>query len=507
MNGTLSEQPLAELIREISLRHSSGTLRLRRERVRIVVYFEQGQPIFAAANLRNLRLGEYLKKRDLVSEDQIEALSNGGSDVRLATSLCEGGLLQRHIVDDLLAAQVCDLLRVSLLWTDGSWEFDDRARLADPVRVQLDTVRLLVEVTRKMRLKFVASRFPDMEEKISPVMGTPDFEGLLPTEGFILSRVEAPIGLGELINLCGLRDLDVTRAVYGLTLAGYLEREHWSYVMGQALKPSVSQATEASQSPPEPETATTPEQSEEQDLQQLFIRLEEAENHYNVLDLPITADVAEIKASYYMHARRYHPDRFHGKAQPDLHARIESTFARITQAYETLIDPSSRTAYDAKLAAQQKAREFAAGSSKAAKLDDLASEQAGSDFPTEDLQGAEANFREGFSALQQGKANIAVTHLAAAARTAPDEARYRAYYGRALAAKQSTRKMAELEMQAAIKLEPENATFRAMLAELYWDLSFYRRAQAEAERAASLDPANQLARVLLRKLQANQKVG
>lgn len=506
MNGRISEQPLAELIREISLGHFSGTLRLRREPVRTVIYFEQGQPIFAAANLRNLRLGEYLMKRELVSADQIAALSKGGSDLSLAAALCESGLLERQAVDDVLAAQVNDLLLVSLLWTEGSWEFDDRARLADSVRVHLDPFRLLLEAARKMRLKFVGSRFPDVDEKISPVIGSPDFNCLLPSEGYMLSRLEAPMALGELIALSGLRELDAMRTIYGLTLSGYLEREHWTYVLGKDLKPTVK-TTAPSQASPEPETPSIPEQSAEAELQQLFMRLEDATSHYHVLDIPISADLAEIKTAYYNHARRYHPDRFYGKASPELHARIESSFARVTQAYETLIDTSSRTAYDARLAAQQKAREFTNVAPKATKPEDVASETADSEYSPRDLLGAEANFREGFSALQQGKIKVAITHLAAAAQAAPGEPRYRAYYGKALAANQSTKRMAELEMQAAIKLDPENASFHAMLAELYWELAFYRRAQAEAERAATLDPVNQLARVLLRKLKATRKVG
>ena len=503
MNGTLSEQPLAELIREIFLRQSSGTLRLRRGPVRTAIYFEAGQPIFAAANLRNLRLAEYLKKRNLVPEDQMAVLSKAGSDARLAATLCGSGLLNKQTVDDVVAAQVNDLLRVSLLWTDGSWEFDDRARLADSVRVQLDPIRMLMEAARKLGLKFIAARFPDMGEKISPAIGVPDFNTLLPVEGFILSRIEGPVTLGELIALSGLRELDVLRTVYGLTLAGFLERENWQYVFGDSSKIPAPRAAAASESSSETETAI-PEVDEEQEIRQLLLRLDDAENHYHVLDIAITADVAEIKSAYYMHARRYHPDRFQRMAQPELHARIESAFARITQAYETLMDPSSRTAYDARLAAQQKARQF---ERSAPKSSEPQGEQAGVDFSAHDLTGAEADFREGFSALQQGKVNIAITHLAAAARSAPDEPRYRAYYGRALAANQSTRRMAELEMQAAVKLDPDNATFRAMLAELYWDLAFYRRAQAEAERAASLDPANQLARVLLRKLKSTRKVG
>ena len=42
MNGQLSEQPLAELIREISSRTLGGRLRLEHERVKVVAYFENG---------------------------------------------------------------------------------------------------------------------------------------------------------------------------------------------------------------------------------------------------------------------------------------------------------------------------------------------------------------------------------------------------------------------------------------------------------------------------------
>ena len=49
---------------------------------------------------------------------------------------------------------------------------------------------------------------------------------------------------------------------------------------------------------------------------------------------------------------------------------------------------------------------------------------------------------------------------------------YRAYYGRALAANQQTQRLAEAELQAAVKLDPANASYRVMLAELYRTLGF-----------------------------------
>ena len=62
MNGQLSEQPLAELICEIFQKGISGTLRLQHESAKTIVYFDAGRIVYAASNLRELRLGEYLKK-------------------------------------------------------------------------------------------------------------------------------------------------------------------------------------------------------------------------------------------------------------------------------------------------------------------------------------------------------------------------------------------------------------------------------------------------------------
>ena len=90
---------------------------------------------------------------------------------------------------------------------------------------------------------------------------------------------------------------------------------------------------------------------------------------------------------------------------------------------------------------------------------------------------------------------------------APQEARYRAYYGRALAASETTRRLAEGEIQAAVKLDPDSVNFRTMLAELYYDLNFHKRAQTEVERALKIDPNNRPAQALLRKLEKSRKVG
>src|SRR2546421_2617611 len=143
MNGKLNDQPLVELIREISSKGFSGSLRLEHERAKTAVYFENGQVVFAASNLSTLRLREYLKKRALVSEKELANFEESRSDLSLAEALSSKGVLRREDIDSLLSTVVCDTLRVALLWADGTWDFNERARLDEGIRVKVDTNNLL----------------------------------------------------------------------------------------------------------------------------------------------------------------------------------------------------------------------------------------------------------------------------------------------------------------------------------------------------------------------------
>ena len=107
--------------------------------------------------------------------------------------------------------------------------------------------------------------------------------------------------------------------------------------------------------------------------------------------------------------------------------------------------------------------------------------------------------------MKQGRFNAALPHLATASRLVPNEPRYRAYYGRALSANENTRRQAEGELQAAVTLDPASAAYRTMLAELYLDLNFHRRAKAELDRALAHDPNHANAHSLLRRLEGSNK--
>src|SRR5918993_6105151 len=167
MKGKLSDHPLAELIREISTKRLSGTLRLENAQARTAIYFERGTVVFAASNIRNLRLSEYLAKNNLVSKKELTSLGANGSDIALAKALSAKGALTQTQAEGLLANLVADVLRVALLWTEGNWEFDQRAHLGEEVRLNIDVRKLLREAAHRLPVTFVGTRFKNPSETLS----------------------------------------------------------------------------------------------------------------------------------------------------------------------------------------------------------------------------------------------------------------------------------------------------------------------------------------------------
>ncbi|KAL2833374.1 DnaJ domain-containing protein [Aspergillus cavernicola] len=63
-------------------------------------------------------------------------------------------------------------------------------------------------------------------------------------------------------------------------------------------------------------------------------------NHYEILDVPVTANPSEIKKKFYSLSLRHHPDR--NPSDPDASSR----FAKISSAYQVLSNAAKRSAYD-----------------------------------------------------------------------------------------------------------------------------------------------------------------
>lgn len=72
-------------------------------------------------------------------------------------------------------------------------------------------------------------------------------------------------------------------------------------------------------------------------------------DYYTLLGVEQTASLDEIRAAFRRFALKYHPDR-HAGADPDKLQRATAIYRRGSEAFETLVDPARRRAYDLVLA-------------------------------------------------------------------------------------------------------------------------------------------------------------
>jgi curved DNA-binding protein CbpA len=90
-------------------------------------------------------------------------------------------------------------------------------------------------------------------------------------------------------------------------------------------------------------------QEEEKNLRVLLERMEKA-NFFEVLGLPQSAPMAEVRKRYFELAKQYHPDRYKNSRLLDTSEKI---FVLVNEAYDTLSSASWRAAYEENLENQK----------------------------------------------------------------------------------------------------------------------------------------------------------
>lgn len=514
IKGSLSVNPFAELLTEIAQVGFDGSLRAANETKKAIVYFSAGNVVYAVSNLKQHRLAELILTEKSVHKPNLAQNLSGANDFEIGKNLSEKGIFSKAEIDALFSRQITEILKTVLRWKAGEWIFSPLARVKENIQHKVDAHNLLIDYGRSLPNEVVVKCFRSFTESFGLRPATPVHVNLLPKESFVLSRFEDSfIKVEEVKALSGLSDAETLQVLYTLWLGGFLYRQNWnaaftdrkisdilsarlSLKKEDAFQPKNESRTEksgvASPSPVVKETAPTkaekPEASEPRiSLDEYLNQTEKAANHYETLGVALKAATADIKRAYFAFAKQFHPDLFYKSAAPELHQRIQNAFTKVAQAYETLRVEDTREVYDYKL---RKEADF----SENLKTDKASAETV--DLQAQARQAAE-NFEHGFTLLTEEYYDEALPFLARAVHLAGDNARYRAFYGKALSFDEKQRYKAEAELQSAIKLDSNNAVYRIILAEFFIQYGLLKRAEGELKRLLAIAPDNREASALL----------
>jgi curved DNA-binding protein CbpA len=205
---------------------------------------------------------------------------------------------------------------------------------------------------------------------------------------------------------------------------------------------------------------------------------------YQVLGVSSGAGTDEVRRVYYALARKLHPDKFRKEA---IKAKAEKAFARITEAYSTLVNPELRQKYNEEAAAHAGNRS--------------------DNRPADTTEIARQNYRHGREHLEHGRLAEALSSLQNACDQDPTRAEYFELLGTTQARNPRLRKQAEENLQKAIEISPTSASAYAMLGSLYERAGLQDRAKEMYRRALQWDPENALAKKALGGEQPARKGG
>jgi curved DNA-binding protein CbpA len=242
-----------------------------------------------------------------------------------------------------------------------------------------------------------------------------------------------------------------------------------------AAKPGAPRPAAGARKPPAPAPPPPPATDAELETEMLQ-RYQGLHNQdlYQVLGVSSGARTDEVRRAYYALARKFHPDKFR---KEEIKAKAEKSFARITEAYSTLVNADLRQKYNEEAAAHAGHR----NDNRAADTTEIARQ----------------NFRHGREHLEHGRLAEALSSLQNACDQDPTRAEYFELLGTTQARNPRLRKQAEENLQKAIEISPTRANAYAMLGSLYERAGTTDRAREMYRRALQWDPENELARKAL----------
>lgn len=511
--GNLRINPLAELFVEIAQNNLSGSLRMANAAQKIAVYFDTGDAVFAVSNARQHRLFEALLQAGKITKEQLAAIPDCANDLALKERLLKNKLLEKKEIDQFFSQQIGGILQTAFRWHEGEWTFSPLVRIKGDIRFSVDTTNALLEYARTFSAEELARKFKNRSESLSVKQTIPNGINLAPPESFVYSRFDRePLTIETIRMLSGLPETETLRALYALWLGGLVVRQlpnpafserkisamttaRISLIKDHA-PPVIQPATEftkpaaaAAAAPPAAENIAEKTAPVEKQItvEEYLDRIEKAANHYEIFAVAPDAPAAEIKRNYFNLAKRFHPDLFHKETDAKLSQRIQTAFTGLAQAYETLKSENSRELYDFKM--RKELAEVKAVRDAETTVEEVDSQKQ--------IDQAAENFEQGFDILAGGNYGAAVPFLARAAHFAKGNARYHAYYGKALSMDDKQRHKAESELQTAIRLAAAEPTYRIMLAEFFLQFGLVKRAEGELNRLLAIHPNNYEARTLL----------
>ncbi len=421
----------------------NGRLIVDKDGQRREIYLDNSLVNYATSNVPEERFGVFLRKSGVfISQDLEEILKNKPFSTQIGQHLIELGFIDERLLIDILRYQTKEIFvrTFSLFEVDYRWQ--EGVKNPNPgFSANLKLISLFMEALRRVdnlrEVIFITKGFPSV---------TGRFLFMLPYLSEKEYAVYQAIKAGEELNpeKFRLTQEKLHRILFTLLALGLIKIEK--------------------------------EKDEVSELLKIYEKVDSVD-YYTLLGIERNASEQAIKDAYFALSKKFHPDRFASKGEKEKEM-ASKVFAAITKAYNILINPETRKAYEKELEKEK--------------------------IPQKAKEDPEQKFRAGKKFFSQGKYEEAAYLFDAALRIKTNYS-YMLWLGKALARIPRRAKEAEEKLLKASEMAPWDVEPLIELAQLYYRAGLKHRALSMIEKALSIDPEDVRVLKLKEKLQPSTK--
>jgi tetratricopeptide (TPR) repeat protein len=498
-----NRQPLPSVMADLTTERATGSLVATSDGVIREIRFTNGEIRAARSQIEDEKLGMWLATREKITEDDraLILLAQGGGD---SPPLGQLLVTRRYITREELETELEELAlaivqrasaapRTTVEFVDGGGEG------------QLDTMPNVVT----SQIILLAARAVTDIESIRTAIGSPDktvrLSGklahmlqdveLTPTEGFLISRLDAANDVAGLVSMSSLPEAETYSTLYALMMSG-------SVIIGdgEAAEPAVEEPLPVGPARTRPLDSMLAEEIDpdqddfsESQLEERRLILKRADevtrvDHYRALDLEPDADPKDVVEAWERIERDYAPETSRAHLR-DMEVHLARIVERGRAAFEVLSEYRARKRYDKILQSIEQS-----GVVKKRVVD-----------PKARLNLVEENLKRANELIKQNELYLAIQLLEQACfiQPRPEELLKLAgllqqnplWINRALAC-----------MRRAIEADPKYVDAWLTLADFWRRRKHLERQRKSLERALAIEPDNEEAKRMYKDLAGNREL-
>jgi tetratricopeptide (TPR) repeat protein len=231
IKGSLKEASLPDVLQLLALGKKTGCLAIADRQNFGYIYFEDGRICYASIVNRRDRIGDLLRKNQLVTNDQLDQairVQEVHRERRLGDILIELGAVTREQLEQLLFLQIEEAVYHLFTWSQGTFNFEAGVKPEQQVfTVSINPESLLLEGARRVdEWSQIEKKIPsfDLIFAVDPSHTPGEDVDLSPAQRRILPLLDGTRDVRAVMDECSLIEFDAATALFGLITAGYVRR-------------------------------------------------------------------------------------------------------------------------------------------------------------------------------------------------------------------------------------------------------------------------------------------